>query len=210
MDTASMLVARRALDLHPRRLDGVAAGLRGARATRSDRRRWPGGRCCSRRCRRRSGSRPPAGSSPSSTRATCSQPSERTPGRAARRSGGTLAALGDRGPEVLGCFAGELGLVEPVLPGTRTARGSPSWGRRSRRRPASLEKIGCDVVLLAQTEVGRAARGAAAAAPPPCRTSATPSPRPWRARVLGSRAGTPRSLASSLRPGARARRRSVA
>jgi len=67
---------------------------------------------------------------------------------------GTLAALGQRGPEVLAAFASELGLAEPLLP----------W--HARRAPlrriaaalgdvaAACAKIGLDVVLLAQTEVG--------------------------------------------------------
>jgi 3-carboxy-cis,cis-muconate cycloisomerase len=70
---------------------------------------------------------------------------------------GTLAALGQRGPEVLAAFASELGLAEPLLP----------W--HARRAPlrriaaalgdvaAACAKIGLDVVLLAQTEVGEVA-----------------------------------------------------
>ncbi|MEA2289310.1 MAG: 3-carboxy-cis,cis-muconate cycloisomerase [Solirubrobacteraceae bacterium] len=69
---------------------------------------------------------------------------------------GTLASLGDAGPEVLAHLADELGLAEPVMP----------W-HTNRTRPAELAgalgaaagvvaKIARDVILLAQTEVGEA------------------------------------------------------
>ena len=67
---------------------------------------------------------------------------------------GTLASLGDKGPEVLRLYAEELGLAEPSLP----------W-QANRVRVAELVdglalvagacgKIALDVTLLAQTEVG--------------------------------------------------------
>jgi len=73
---------------------------------------------------------------------------------------GTLAALGDRGLEVMSAVAEELGLAEPVL----------AW-HTIRLRPARLStalgsalgvmgKVARDVVLLAQTEVAEAAEGA--------------------------------------------------
>ncbi len=72
---------------------------------------------------------------------------------------GTLAALGDRGPEVAAGIAAELGLADPLMP----------W-HTQRLRPARLAsalgaalgvmgKIGRDVTLLAQTEVAEAAEG---------------------------------------------------
>ena len=72
---------------------------------------------------------------------------------------GTLAALGDRGPEVAAGIAAELGLADPLLP----------W-HTQRLRPARLAcalgaalgvmgKIGRDVTLLAQTEVAEAVEG---------------------------------------------------
>jgi 3-carboxy-cis,cis-muconate cycloisomerase len=72
---------------------------------------------------------------------------------------GTLASLGDSGPEVLAHLAAGLGLVEPVL----------AW-HTIRTRPADLAgalgaaagviaKVGRDVVLLAQTEVGEVREG---------------------------------------------------
>jgi 3-carboxy-cis,cis-muconate cycloisomerase len=72
---------------------------------------------------------------------------------------GTLASLDTAGPEVLGHFADELGLDEPVL----------AW-HTIRTRPAELAgalgaaagvvaKVGRDVVLMAQTEVGEVREG---------------------------------------------------
>jgi 3-carboxy-cis,cis-muconate cycloisomerase len=72
---------------------------------------------------------------------------------------GTLASLGDSGPEVVAAFAEELGLAEPVL----------AW-HTIRTRPAELAgalgaaagvmaKVARDVVLMAQTEVGEVREG---------------------------------------------------
>ena len=72
---------------------------------------------------------------------------------------GTLASAGEAGPRVLGLLADELGLAEPVL----------AW-HTIRTRPAELAgalgsaagvvaKVGRDVVLLAQTEVGEVREG---------------------------------------------------
>ena len=72
---------------------------------------------------------------------------------------GTLASLDPAGPEVLGHFADELGLDEPVL----------AW-HTIRTRPAELAgalgaaagvvaKVARDVVLMAQTEVGEVREG---------------------------------------------------
>jgi 3-carboxy-cis,cis-muconate cycloisomerase len=81
---------------------------------------------------------------------------------------GTLAAFGDRGPDVLARFAAELGLAEPLIP----------W--HTRRTPVvelafaltlaagAAAKIALDIVLLAQTEVGevREAAGGASSTMP--------------------------------------------
>jgi 3-carboxy-cis,cis-muconate cycloisomerase len=72
---------------------------------------------------------------------------------------GTLASLGDAGPEVLAGFAEELGLAEPAL----------AW-HTIRVRPAELAgalgvacgviaKVARDVTLMAQTEVGEVREG---------------------------------------------------
>ena len=73
---------------------------------------------------------------------------------------GTLAALGDRGLEVMSAVAEELGLAEPAL-GWHTIRLRPA--RCSAALGSALGvmgKVARDVVLLAQTEVAEAAEGA--------------------------------------------------
>jgi 3-carboxy-cis,cis-muconate cycloisomerase len=67
---------------------------------------------------------------------------------------GTLAPLGPLGVEVLRLFADEVGLREPVLPwhASRGPIADLAGALGSAARAAS--KIGLDVVLLAQTEVG--------------------------------------------------------
>jgi len=73
---------------------------------------------------------------------------------------GTLAALGDRGLDVMSAVADELGLAEPAL-GWHTIRLRPA--RCSAALGSALGvmgKVARDVVLLAQTEVAEAAEGA--------------------------------------------------
>jgi 3-carboxy-cis,cis-muconate cycloisomerase len=67
---------------------------------------------------------------------------------------GTLAPLGERGPEVLRLFAEELGLEEPTLAWhTNRARIAELGGALAAAGNA-LAKIALDVALLAQTEIG--------------------------------------------------------
>ena len=72
---------------------------------------------------------------------------------------GTLAALGDAGPAVLGRFARELGLDEPVVPWhtdrTRIAELAGALGEAC----GAVAKLAGDIVLLAQTEVGEVREG---------------------------------------------------
>jgi 3-carboxy-cis,cis-muconate cycloisomerase len=67
---------------------------------------------------------------------------------------GTLAPLGDRGVEVLRLFSEELGLAEPVLPWHTNRARVAALGAALQVASGALGKIGLDVVLLAQTEVG--------------------------------------------------------
>lgn len=73
---------------------------------------------------------------------------------------GTLSALDQHGTRVLGELAGELGLAEPVLPWhtdrTRIGELAGALGTVS----GALGKIALDVKLHAQTEVGELAEGA--------------------------------------------------
>lgn len=72
---------------------------------------------------------------------------------------GTLASLGEAGPDMLGYFAEELELAEPTLPWhtnrTRMADLAGALGLAA----GAVGKIAGDVVLLAQTEVGEVREG---------------------------------------------------
>jgi 3-carboxy-cis,cis-muconate cycloisomerase len=72
---------------------------------------------------------------------------------------GTLAALGDAGPDVLARFARELGLAEPTTPWhtdrTRIAELAGALGATC----GVVAKAAGDLVLLAQTEVGEVREG---------------------------------------------------
>ena len=67
---------------------------------------------------------------------------------------GTLAPLGDDGPEILRLFAEELGLQEPPLPWHANRVRIAELGGALAATAGALAKIALDVALLAQTEVG--------------------------------------------------------
>lgn len=66
---------------------------------------------------------------------------------------GTLASLGDRGLEVLGLYAEELGLPEPPVPWHAMRVPVAVLGARLGIAATTVAKIAVDVQLLAQTEV---------------------------------------------------------
>ena len=73
---------------------------------------------------------------------------------------GTLAALGERGLEVAHALASRLALAEPVLP-WHSARGRVAeLGSGLALAAGAAAKVSLDVVLLSQTEIGEAAEGA--------------------------------------------------
>jgi 3-carboxy-cis,cis-muconate cycloisomerase len=74
---------------------------------------------------------------------------------------GTLAPLGDRGVEVLGAFARELGLAEPVVPWHTRRAQVAAVGSALQQVASACDKIGLDLVLLSQTEVGEVTEAAA-------------------------------------------------
>ncbi len=74
---------------------------------------------------------------------------------------GTLAALGDHGPAVAARMAADLGLAEPELPWHAARVRSAALGSALAILAGALGKIALDVVLLAQTEVGEASEPAA-------------------------------------------------
>jgi 3-carboxy-cis,cis-muconate cycloisomerase len=81
---------------------------------------------------------------------------------------GTLAALGDAGPQVLAGLAQELGLDEPDLPWHTTRGRIGELAGALAVTAGALGKAALDIVLLAQTEVGevREAAGGASSAMP--------------------------------------------
>ena len=76
---------------------------------------------------------------------------------------GTLAAFGERGPEVLAAFAAELGLDEPQVPWHALRGPVAGLGAALHGAASACAKIGLDVVLLAQTEVAEVAEAAGGA-----------------------------------------------
>ena len=70
---------------------------------------------------------------------------------------GTLAALGDGALEVVRLFAEELGLVEPPLPWHANRQPLAELGAALGLAAGTAAKIGNDIVLLAQSEVGEVA-----------------------------------------------------
>jgi 3-carboxy-cis,cis-muconate cycloisomerase len=69
-------------------------------------------------------------------------------------AGGTLAPLGDRGVEVLATFAQELGLAEPIVPWHARRAQLATIGAALQQVASACDKVGLDVVLLSQTELG--------------------------------------------------------
>ena len=70
---------------------------------------------------------------------------------------GTLAALGDEALEVVRLYAEELGLAEPVLPWHTNRQRIAELGAALDGAAGAAAKVGLDVVLLAQSEVGEVA-----------------------------------------------------
>ena len=76
---------------------------------------------------------------------------------------GTLGALGDAGTDVLRLFAEELDLQEPVVPWHTNRVRIAELGAALDIAAGALAKIGIDVGLLSQTEVGEAREAEAGA-----------------------------------------------
>lgn len=106
---------------------------------------------------------------------------------------GTLAALGDDALEVLRLFAEELELAEPVLPWHTNRLVVAELGSGLAGAAGACAKIGVDVALLAQTEVGEVAEAE------PGGSSAMPQKRnPVGAVLAGACARRVRGYASVL------------
>jgi 3-carboxy-cis,cis-muconate cycloisomerase len=70
---------------------------------------------------------------------------------------GTLAALGDEALEIARLYARELGLAEPVLPWHANRQRVAELGSALAASAGAAAKVGVDIVLLAQSEVGEVA-----------------------------------------------------
>jgi len=70
---------------------------------------------------------------------------------------GTLASLGDRGPEVLAYLADELELAEPVVPWHTGRSRIAHVGAALGIAAGTMAKVALDIMLMAQTEVGEVA-----------------------------------------------------
>jgi 3-carboxy-cis,cis-muconate cycloisomerase len=74
-------------------------------------------------------------------------------------AGGTLAALGERGGDVMRFFAEELDLAEPVIPWHAVRGRVAELGAALDLASGACAKIALDVTLLAQTEVAEVSTG---------------------------------------------------
>ena len=160
MDTASMLVARRALDLILAELDGLAAAL--AALAESHRATPMVARTLLQQALPTTFGFKVAGWLVALLESRSGLEAVRTRRLAVQLGGavGTLAAIGERGPDVLRLLADELGLLEPVLPWHTNRTRIAELGAALATTAGVLGKVGLDVVLMAQTEVGELREGA--------------------------------------------------
>jgi 3-carboxy-cis,cis-muconate cycloisomerase len=154
VDTAGMLVARAALDLILAELDRVSAAC--ASLAERHRATQMAGRTLLQQAVPITFGLKAAGWLVSVREARARIAAVRAERLAVQLGGaaGTLAPLGDDGPEVLRLLAGELDLAEPPLPWhTNRVRIAELAGALAAAAGA-LAKIAFDLALLAQTEVG--------------------------------------------------------
>jgi 3-carboxy-cis,cis-muconate cycloisomerase len=160
VDTAAMLVARRAVELVLAELDRLAAGC--AELARAHRSTPMAARTLLQQAVPTTFGLKAAGwltSTLEARRRLASVTDERL---AAQLGGaaGTLAALGDRALEVVALFAQELELVEPSLPWHTDRQRLAELGAALTSSAGAAAKVGRDIVLLAQTEVGEVTEAA--------------------------------------------------
>jgi 3-carboxy-cis,cis-muconate cycloisomerase len=154
MDTASMLVARRGLELVLVELDRVASSLAGLAETH---RSTPmAARTLLQQALPTTFGYKAAGWLVTVLDAQGRLEEVQTRRLAAQLGGavGTLAALGPHGSEVLRLVAEELELPEPALPWHTNRTRISELGGALELTAAAVAKIALDVTLLAQTEVG--------------------------------------------------------
>lgn len=160
LDTAAMLVARRALDLIVPELSGVAAGC--AALADAHRSTLVAARTLLQQAPPTTFGLKAAGWLVAVLDARRRLADLRAHGLAAQLGGaaGTLAALGEDGPAVLRLYAEELELAEPVIPWHSNRVRVAELGTALDVASGALAKIALDVALLAQTEVGEVAEPA--------------------------------------------------
>jgi 3-carboxy-cis,cis-muconate cycloisomerase len=160
VDTAAMLVARRALDLILTQLEGISNAC--ARLAEEHRGTIMAGRTLLQQALPTTFGLKAAGWLVSVLEVRRKLLDVRERGLAAQLGGaaGTLASLGGAGVSVLGEFARELGLAEPVVPWHTDRTRIADVGGALSLVAGALGKIAIDVILMAQTEVGEVAEPA--------------------------------------------------
>jgi 3-carboxy-cis,cis-muconate cycloisomerase len=157
LDTAAMLVARRALGLILAEIDGVAAAC--ARLADTHRATVMAGRTLLQQALPTTFGLKAAGWLVAVVEARRRLLTVREEGLAAQLGGaaGTLASLGSDGATVLREFARELGLVEPIVPWHTARLRVAELGGVLALAAGVMHKLALDVVLMAQTEVAEVA-----------------------------------------------------
>jgi 3-carboxy-cis,cis-muconate cycloisomerase len=154
VDTAAMLVARRAVALVDEELTGLSAAC--ARLAEEHRTTPMAGRTLLQQAVPTTFGAKAAGWLVAVVDARAGLRSLRLPAQLGGAAG-TLAPLGGRGTEVLAAYAAELELAEPVVPWHADRAPVARLGAALDAVGAACAKVGLDVVLLAQTEVGEVA-----------------------------------------------------
>ncbi len=153
MDTAAMLVARRAVGLVLDELDRVTEAC--ARLARCYRDTPMAGRTMLQQAVPTTFGLKAAGWLVAVLDARSRLFQLRRGGLAAQLGGaaGTLAAMGEHGPEIARLYARELDLVEPTLPWHTNRVRIAEIGAALEIASGAVAKIGLDILLLAQTEI---------------------------------------------------------
>jgi 3-carboxy-cis,cis-muconate cycloisomerase len=159
LDTASMLVARGALDVILEELDGVANGC--AALAEAHRATPMAARTLLQQAVPTTFGLVAAGwlTSVLDVRARLVTVRDERLAAQLGGAGGTLAALGPDGPAVARAFAEEVGLPEAPLPWHTLRVRVAELGAALDVAAGALGKVALDVTLLAQTEVGEVAEG---------------------------------------------------
>jgi len=160
MDTAAMLVSRRALALILTEVDAISAAC--ARLADTHRDTLMPGRTLLQQALPTTFGLKATGWLVSMLEATDKLREVRASGLAVQLGGaaGTLASLGPAGTQVLGEFSRELDLAEPTVPWHTDRSRIAEIGAALSLVAGVLGKISQDVILMAQTEVGEVAEPA--------------------------------------------------